>query len=1223
MHRLLITYRPLLASVLGLFLLIFSGAVKANTMQLLGRSDAVHYSVSLNDKDWEWLKQKGTLRLGISDTDYPPFDITNDGRNYEGITADYMKLISDSLHVKVEIIRFGSRAEAIDSLKNMKVDLLGTTDYFQEYDQELSMSVAYADYQPALVVRGNAHRPLPQNMAGKKIALVYNYLPQDKVQSFYIGAEIKLYSTGLNAISAVAFGEADVYLGDAISANYIISSSYLTNVHIASSPHMDGGKFVFSMRRANTSLQRIINAALAEIPINKRMAILHRWGAMKISMPGQHFLNFTTSEQRWLDETPRVKVAVVNSFLPFSFFDDEGNFHGVSADVLKMITLRTGLQFDIVQCTSPVQMIAQLREGNADMLAAITPSFQREQEMYFTQPYLTTPYVLVSRANTEVPRDLEEMTGKKLALINGNVLHAFFASRYPQIQIVNVDNSAQAISLVAKGKVDGAITSLINANYMISHQYSKKLQVSFTVGEVPARYTFATGLGSPVLHSILEKALLSIPPEEMSELPSRWHNQVFVSSNFWLRNRSVFFQGFGLAALLLLIAIVWIFYLRKLIHHRETAELALINQLEFMRVLINGTPHPIYVRDREGRMLICNTAYLNVFNIKSEEVIGKLVTELDFINIDVSQPYHDEYLQVMVDSDPHLDDRTVTLPDGKTVSIYIWMLPYRDIDGVVIGMIAGWIDISERKTLLCLLEESKKLADNANKAKTTFLATMSHEIRTPMNAVIGMLELALKKAEHGVLDRVALEVASDAAIGLQELIGDVLDIVRIESGKLSLAPERANFRALIESVIRVFKEVARPKNLQLIFSFDSRADGDFLIDTLRVKQIISNLLSNAIKFTNIGEIHITLEVLPSTVDGHLSVRLRVEDSGIGISKEDQCRLFSPFTQAASNKQSARAGSGLGLVISRSLCEMMGGTLRLSSELDKGTTIELLLDLPVLQPIAKTTCSVVDAEVKQHVLNILIVDDYKPNRILLSRQLNYLGHNVVEAEDGAHGLHAWKYHTFDVVITDCNMPVMNGYAFARAVRIEEQKRDLRRCLIIGFTANAQPDEIDNCLSAGMDDCLFKPTTLNCLSECLISALPITGTIAMVHTKPAPDRSFELSHLEQLLGTDDKTFHDFLGDLLQITEDDLVRLTMFLFKNDIQGLSDLAHKVKGGARIITAQGLVSACEILESACQSNFDEERLSLAVDSLNAEMMELATSLRRYMGNKSHGVRIV
>ncbi|MDP9030583.1 MAG: ATP-binding protein, partial [Pseudomonadota bacterium] len=378
-------------------------------------------------------------------------------------------------------------------------------------------------------------------------------------------------------------------------------------------------------------------------------------------------------------------------------------------------------------------------------------------------------------------------------------------------------------------------------------------------------------------------------------------------------------------------------------------------------------------------------------------------------------------------------------------------------------------------------------------------------------------------------------------------------------------------------------------------------------DPLRFKQIVSNLLSNAIKFTAQG--HVRLSVRTEAGKEQLGVRLQVEDSGMGIGEEDQKRLFSPFTQASNNDQSARSGSGLGLVISRTLCEMMGGRLTLDSTLGQGTRIDVRLDLTTLEPLADNALVEDEPTVMSHALNILVIDDYPANRQLLTQQLNYLGHRVEDAEDGAHGLRAWRNGQFDVVITDCNMPLMNGYELARAIRADEAARGLPPSLILGFTANAQPEEKGRCLAAGMDDCLFKPISLKDLSARLAGLATEPGS---EHPGFAADDDIDLTSVEHLAGGNIASIKSLLGDLAASNEQDMARLMQLFTRHDLQGLADIAHRVKGGARIIKARVLIRCCEDLEAATRQA-DSMRLTETVDALHQQMEQLGERLERYL----------
>jgi two-component system, NarL family, sensor histidine kinase EvgS len=1060
------------------------------------------------------------------------------------------------------------------------------------------LSRSYANDQPALVTRSGDSHALSADLAGKRVAMLYHYMQPDAVQAFYPDAQLLLFGSTFEAIGAVAFGQADVYLGDAISARYLINKNHLNNVRLADFSALEVNPFGFAFVKDNTRLLTIINAALAAVPANQQMEILRRWSAGGSGFLDADRLRLSASEQRWLEKNPRVKVAVLDKFLPLSYFNEQAQFEGLSAEVLSRISLRTGLKFDVERGSSLPRQIDEVSTGRADMLAVVTPSVERSEKIRFTRPYLSNPYVLVVASGNENLITLEDMVDKRLALIGGGGLASYIAVHYPRVVFVDVENPEQAMELVANGSVEAAAVSLISARYMIARHYRDGLRITSTIGTEPARITFGVNRGQLELYSILDKALLSITPEEMDELTNHWRNEIIVEDSYWMRHRNVIIQGFGLAALLLLVTLGWILYLRNLIRKRAQAERALSDQMRFMSVLIDGTPHPIYVRDRQGRLMACNNAYLDVFGFKLEDVIGKTVVETDTGNPPQAQSFHADYLQLMERGEPQIHDRVLKLPSGEVLTIYQWMLPYRDGDEKVVGMIAGWVDVSERQRLLGQLQEAKEDADAANRAKTTFLATMSHEIRTPMNAVIGMIELALKNAEQGRADRDALEVASVASRGMLELIGDILDIARIESGHLSLTLAPANPHELLTSVARVFEGLARDKGLALQVELDPLIDCAVMLDPLRFKQVVSNLLGNAIKFTATGQVR--LGAMGAThLDGHLNLRLWVEDTGIGISAEDQQRLFNPFIQGGNHEQSARSGSGLGLVISRNLCEMMGGQLHLTSVLGKGTRIDvaLVLALTTEAPVSLPVPHIPPARA----LNILVVDDYPANRVLLARQLSFLGHHIVTADDGEQGLALWQSGHFDGVITDCNMPLKDGYALTRDIRAQERQRGLVPCLVLGFTANAQPEETARCRQAGMDGCLFKPTGLEDLRSALA---PRTACVVSDEAEPA----FNLSALTALTGGDKAALEELLAPLLASLKEDSAMLSTLYEQRNFPKLHDLAHRVKGGARMVKAQVLIACAETLENVCERR-QLDALGAAVEAIRSAIDSLHHSL--------------
>lgn len=471
----------------------------------------------------------------------------------------------------------------------------------------------------------------------------------------------------------------------------------------------------------------------------------------------------------------------------------------------------------------------------------------------------------------------------------------------------------------------------------------------------------------------------------------------------------------------------------------------------------------------------------------------------------------------------------------------------------------------------------------------------------PLIAVIGLLEMALEDSQHGHSDRQALEAAHGSALGLLDLIGDVLDISRIESGHMTLQPVACDLVALIHSTLRVFEGSANLKGLVMTALLPDSPTW-LLVDPLRFKQVLSNLVSNAIKFTDQGHIEVSLTIAP--VDGGMfEITLQIKDSGVGISSIDQARLFTSFSQV--DGRQARQGAGLGLVISRELCELMGGELNMNSIEGLGTQVAVHLTLPGAAPPGTETTGNALIEPGAGPLQVLIVDDYPANLLLLDKQLRSLGHQVTLAEQGKAALSLWQDGRFDVVITDCSMPVMDGHELTRQIRAREREANLPAVRIIGVTANAQAEERQRCLDNGMDECLFKPIGLQALKACLPLA-----------TEAPRASGFDLAQLRHLTQDDDRLVKRLLEQLAQSSAEDLQALHALGDNPSGAALAPVVHRVKGGARMLKVKGVRQDCEALEQAiAQGQPVEKGLAQLRASLHTLELELRQSLSAIEGS--------
>jgi signal transduction histidine kinase/CheY-like chemotaxis protein len=399
----------------------------------------------------------------------------------------------------------------------------------------------------------------------------------------------------------------------------------------------------------------------------------------------------------------------------------------------------------------------------------------------------------------------------------------------------------------------------------------------------------------------------------------------------------------------------------------------------------------------------------------------------------------------------------------------------------------------ERRVLAAQAEidERRRLAEQANAAKTRFLATMSHEIRTPMNGVLGMAEV-LRTTGLNARQTKMLDIVVKSGVALMEIIDSVLDLAKIESGRMTLAREPFDLRRICDEVASLFSGAATAKGVVLDLSLDPRLAGYYRGDGGAIRQVLSNLVGNAVKFTDQGSIRLSAR----PVDG--GVELTVRDTGIGIPAPAQARIFESFEQADASTTRRYGGTGLGLAIVRRLAEAMGGRVALESRQGEGASFRVTLPLePARAGPASPLTAVNDAEVPPG-LRVLVAEDNAVNQIVTGAMLRNAGCVVVFVESGTAVLQKLAAETFDIVFMDVSMPGMNGYDATRAIRAAEAEARRPRLPVIGLSAHALAEQREEGLAAGMDDFITKPVAVRTLR----AALARYGPLAAVGAEASP-------------------------------------------------------------------------------------------------------------------------
>ncbi len=1186
-----------------------------------------------------------TLLISIPTNQHPLTFLDGDGRP-SGFLVDLWQLWSKKTGRKVAFLP-GTLAESLNAVSSDKADIHSGLLKNEERSRWLLFS------EPLYGIGSRFYflaSTLPvQNFSALKnqrVACIKGSWQQNALLKYLPAFHIFGFKNAREMLSALRQGEVELIFAEELNMDELLGRQRLRSQIHRSREQILSEHIFAGVKQTNKALLALINKGLKSITQTELLELEHQW----IRDPTAYFFNheeqniplkLTESEKAWLTEHPQISIGGDASWAPIDFIDGEGRYQGITADYLKLIEQRLNIHFQANTEYPWSKMLKQVQKRKIDTVANVVRTKERSQFLNFSTPYLSCPYITVTRRNYEQSIEgVQDLDQKTVAVEKGFYLHSLLQKEYPEIQLLIVDSTLQAMEAVSREEADAYIGNRAVASWFLEKRQMHDLKIVGYSNFPPTQLRIGVRKDWPEFVSILNKTLATIPPDEHLAIRKKWlgsdaqnvrelfqYLQLTSDEQNWLEQHPQMHLGIdrswppyeyidergkyqGMSADIMerfsqqlgyslapVQDLSWkevldgirqqkIDIIPMLVPSPERAQFMLFTKpyLKFPFVIFNRNDAPLItgLEDLKNKQVALEKGYVSIEYIRrdypdthilefettldalravslghADAYVGNLVVgsyqigKEGLVNLKVAAPTsYTNSLAIGVRKDwPELvsmlnkaidqfSDSDRALIRNKWLTIrYEQGIDYRLVwkiltgSGIVLLLAFLWImQIQKSKMALAAARDD---AQQANKFKSEFLANMSHEIRTPMNAIMGLTHLALQTRltpkQHDYLQKV-----HKSSKDLLRVINDILDFSKIEAGKLNVESISFKLDDVLENLAALIGLKAEQKGLEVLFDSDHNIPQTLVGDPLRLGQILINLTDNAIKFTEQGEVVLKVEVKEETAD-HVTLLFSVTDTGVGLSDEQQKKLFEPFSQADGSTTRNYGGTGLGLTICRQLVNLMGGELSVQSSIGNGSifSFSILFEKAPALPFLRSSADLRGTRV-------LVVDDNETARDVLRDALESFNFQVTTVASGQEALEELKRSSssdttpYQLVLMDWKMDGMDGIEASKRIR---QLASPRIPTIIMVTAYGREEVMQQADQIGLDGFLIKPVNRSLLFDSIMDALAGNGMIKdhdrMSVTIPKTETVPQWHGKRALIAEDNEINRQVLRELLEQT------------------------------------------------------------------------------------------